>query len=235
MRKTAAEIMAAKPCISYSWERVEELVGDGIDEDQLLHLDIPDKNKLWALIYVWMSSKQAASFACDCAERALQKEREAGREPDHRSWEAIAVSRLYLDGEATKKEMDDAVSAAKSARDARNARVAKAVSATRAADRDAAWAACAAKAADRAAKAAKAANRAAKAAKSADRAANAAVMDARNAWTVACWDATEAARDATRTVDAAAAELEWQIARAIFYIKPRHFKMRGVVTSVNKT
>lgn len=36
-------------------------------------------------------------FACDCAEEALQRERQDGREPDPRSWEAVRLKRLWLD------------------------------------------------------------------------------------------------------------------------------------------
>ena len=47
----------------------------------------------------------ARLFACDCATRALRRERRAGREPDARSWEAIRVARLYAEGKATKQEL----------------------------------------------------------------------------------------------------------------------------------
>ena len=42
-------------------------------------------------------------FACRCAERALARERLAGREPDARSWAAVAAKRQWLRG-----EIDDA-------------------------------------------------------------------------------------------------------------------------------
>ena len=47
----------------------------------------------------------ARLFACDCATRALRRERRAGREPDKRSWEAIRVARLYAEGKATNQEL----------------------------------------------------------------------------------------------------------------------------------
>ncbi len=78
-------------------------------------------------------------WACDCAERALNREREKGREPDPRSWEAIAVARRYAKGEATKEELDAAWDAAKDA--ARDAAWAAAWDAAWAAARDAAKAA----------------------------------------------------------------------------------------------
>ena len=51
-------------------------------------------------------------FACDCAERALTAEREAGREPDKRSWTAIEVARRFAEGNATLEELSAARSAA---------------------------------------------------------------------------------------------------------------------------
>lgn len=44
-------------------------------------------------------------FMCGCAEQALLDEREAGREPDKRSWAAIETKRKWLKGEATDEEL----------------------------------------------------------------------------------------------------------------------------------
>ena len=52
-------------------------------------------------------------FACDCAERALTREREAGREPDPRSLDAIEVDRRYANGQASVSELAAAAWAAK--------------------------------------------------------------------------------------------------------------------------
>ena len=38
------------------------------------------------------------TFAADCAERALERERAAGREPDPRSWAAVAAARAFVAG-----------------------------------------------------------------------------------------------------------------------------------------
>ena len=54
-------------------------------------------------------------FAVDCAERALHRERDAGREPDPRSWAALDVARRYADGTATVADMDVARAAASAA------------------------------------------------------------------------------------------------------------------------
>jgi hypothetical protein len=70
-------------------------------------------------------------FACWCAEQALLKEREAGREPDPRSWAAVEAKRKWLRGEITDSELAAA----------RDAAWAATWAATRAAAWDVAWAA----------------------------------------------------------------------------------------------
>ena len=44
-------------------------------------------------------------FACDCAERALLRERAEGREPHRDSWEAVRVARMFAEGRATEGEL----------------------------------------------------------------------------------------------------------------------------------
>ena len=51
-------------------------------------------------------------FACWCADEALLREREHGREPDQRSWAAIETKRRWLRGEATSAELAAARDAA---------------------------------------------------------------------------------------------------------------------------
>lgn len=51
-------------------------------------------------------------FALTIAEQALLKERESGREPDPRSWQAIKVKRQWLEGESSLKELKAAKKAA---------------------------------------------------------------------------------------------------------------------------
>jgi hypothetical protein len=77
-------------------------------------------------------------FACLCAERALTREREMGREPDPRSWAAIEAKRKWL-----RREIDDAKLAA-----AKAAAEAAARAAAWAAAEAAAWAAAGAAARD---------------------------------------------------------------------------------------
>jgi len=100
-----------------------------------------------AIHYARLDAPWLRLFAADCAERALLRERAAGREPNHRSWTAVEVARRYVRGDATDEDLaaarDAACSAACSAaRDAARNTVCDAASdaAWRTA-RDAAWSA----------------------------------------------------------------------------------------------
>ena len=57
-------------------------------------------------------SKIGRLFAADCAERALLRERELGREPDDRSWAAVLTARRYANGEVDGRARLSAESAA---------------------------------------------------------------------------------------------------------------------------
>jgi hypothetical protein len=207
--KTVDDIMAAGPrgpCDDYTRERVAEIVGDGITAEQCARLDIPIEDRLWAIINSWMDDRQCRLFAADCAERALVRERAAGREPDERSWEAIRVSRAYARGDATEEELaaarDAAWAAWEAAWDAARAALDASLDAVLAAALDAALAA----------------------ARAALDAAGAAALDAaREAAWVAAWAAAEAAaREAAWDADEAAAkdaEREWQLQRALAYVR----------------
>ena len=94
-------------------------------------------------------------FAVWCAGMALTQEREAGREPDARSWAALDAKMQWLSGIATDEDLAAARDAARAARDASRAVGAAAWdagaaardaagalgAAARAAARDSAWAA----------------------------------------------------------------------------------------------
>lgn len=70
-------------------------------------------DRLWvALRPELLSYRTLRLFACDCAERALTRERAAGREPDARSWTAVAVARRHAMGEATDVDLLEAYRAA---------------------------------------------------------------------------------------------------------------------------
>ena len=124
---TIDTILAADPCDDYDRDRLEELF-DGRAEftaRQVAAADISAEDRLWVLIYVALNDRQRRLFAADCAERALLREREAGHEPDPRSWRAVEVARRFANGNATAEELSAAWAAARDA--------------ARAAARDAAW------------------------------------------------------------------------------------------------
>jgi hypothetical protein len=63
---------------------------------------------------LWMADATNVlhEFTCSVAEQLLTREREAGQEPDHRSWNAVDTKRRWLRGEATDDELDAATAAA---------------------------------------------------------------------------------------------------------------------------
>ena len=120
-------VIAGQPC-----GRVEDLkahlAGKGTGADTLFPLtdllEVPGlcvpEDALWALQCVPQAEKAACEriarlFSCDCAERALLRERAAGREPDARSFAAIEVARRFAKGEATDEERRNAAAAAAAA------------------------------------------------------------------------------------------------------------------------
>ena len=90
------------------------------------------RDRLWTVLRKdVLPDRMLRLFACECATRALNRERAAGREPDARSWNAIDVARQHADGQASDQGLAAAWAAARAA----------ALVAAWAAARDAAWAA----------------------------------------------------------------------------------------------
>ena len=110
-----------------------ELVGERRDES--------DKSCARSRGCLWIAdaTRTLHEFALWCGEVALDAEREAGRKPDARSVEVLAVKRRWLDGLATDAELDAARDAAWAA--ARDAAWDAAWAAALDAARAAAWAA----------------------------------------------------------------------------------------------
>jgi hypothetical protein len=140
---TAKDILALGPCEEWTPERIKRVARG---RERLTRLEfsrlrsVSVEDRLWVLLRKdFVSEKNLRLFACDCAERVLRRERRAGREPDKRSWRAIAVAREFARGRATKNELAAAWAAAWAA--ARAAAEAAAEAAARAAARAAAWAA----------------------------------------------------------------------------------------------
>jgi hypothetical protein len=80
--------------------------------DPIAHDDSKQVSATRKLVAAKDASKELRLFTCDCAERALKRERKAGREPDERSWEVIIIARRYADGKATLEELNAAYNAA---------------------------------------------------------------------------------------------------------------------------
>ena len=200
MRKkiTVDEIMALNPC--YSRERVESLWAgrDAIDATEIAALEASALDRLWALIHACLDERSRRIFACDCADRAILRQREVGHEPDPRSLDAVSVSRRFAAGLVTRAELAASYSAAYSAASAYSPAHA---SASAYASAHAAYAAYARYAAHTYAAANYAAYAAAHAAASAAR--YAAHAYAAHAYAAAAFDAAKSA------------EREWQVARAV--------------------
>jgi hypothetical protein len=140
-------IMSFRPCREWPESRVREAVPEEIPIVDFLRADhIPPQDRLWVALHEDLCTDSIMRiFACTCAERTLLRERAAGREPNKRSWTAVAVARRYARGEATDAELDDASAAARAAASAaawnatRSAAGASARAAARAAASAAAW------------------------------------------------------------------------------------------------
>ena len=113
-RFTVDDVMAWGPCLLR--EQVAALFGRRkyMTVDRLIKLDaLPAEDKLWCLLRPEViPEKTLHALACDFAERALLREREAGREPDPRSWGVVEVKRLWINGHATDEELAAAWAAA---------------------------------------------------------------------------------------------------------------------------
>ena len=157
---TAQDIIDHDPCDDYTHDQIRKLLADHENWTalEIMELDLPNKDIIWAVLdKSLVDVKTLRLLACCFAETALYCERNAGREPDERSWEAIRVSRLFTEGKATKEELAAARAAAWDAAWAARAVAGAAWAAAGDAAR-AAWAAAwAARAAEAAAGAARAA------------------------------------------------------------------------------
>ena len=120
---TVDKVMSWVPCREYTRNRITKLFAgrEALSALNVLELDIPASDKLWAVLREEMLSAEALhKFACRVAEYALMKERKEGREPDPRSWAAIEAKRKWLRGEITNGELAMARAAAAATWDVAN-------------------------------------------------------------------------------------------------------------------
>ena len=113
---TVDDVMALGTC--YSRRKVMRLFAgrERMTIDDLKSLPVEAlsyMDRCWLLLRKeFLPKKTLHLIACDFAESALKRERKAGREPDPRSWEAIRIKRLWVDGKATDDELEAALNAA---------------------------------------------------------------------------------------------------------------------------
>ena len=107
MRLTVEKVFETDPCESWTRERIEALIAPRkyvLHGTALRDSRVPIDDRIWLGIAL-LDDPRRRLFACDCAERALGRERDAGHEPDPRSWAAVEVARRYARGEATDEEL----------------------------------------------------------------------------------------------------------------------------------
>ena len=115
---TLIALMSWRPCPPYPRGRIKRLFAGRkrITWRGVAKWRIPAADRLWVLLRTELVDEAILfEFVCDVAERALMAERAAGREPHADSWNAIAVRRRWLRGEATDEDVRQAYVAANAA------------------------------------------------------------------------------------------------------------------------
>lgn len=111
---TLEEFKTFEPCWMETAEGTARLEEIGSRKKEWTALDVlrleavSAEDRLWAVLREeFIPARTLHEFACRCAEETLQK---AGV-TDDRSWNAIRVKRLWMDGKANDAELDAAESA----------------------------------------------------------------------------------------------------------------------------
>jgi hypothetical protein len=112
MNITIDDVLSWMPCERYDTrEKLLAVTGgrESMTHIQVADLPIPLKDVVWVLVEALHrmphGERDYSLFVCDYVERALFREREAGREPDERSWNAVFVAREFAMGRATEEEL----------------------------------------------------------------------------------------------------------------------------------
>jgi len=125
LRMTKESLLAAQPC--YNENQLNELPipPDGATPQQIAsYNEIPVKDRIWALCYALNVGKAQKAqfdkilftFACDVAEDAFQRAKTAPVEIK----QLIDITRKFVNGEASKDELDSAIRNADTAFNAYN-------------------------------------------------------------------------------------------------------------------
>jgi len=111
-RITPEMIRSWCPCFRWTDERIIEAFGgrEYVTVTDILRATSDDIISIsnaffWVLREEVIDARTLRIFACDCAERALNRERAAGREPGPENWNVLAVSRRFADGEETNESL----------------------------------------------------------------------------------------------------------------------------------
>jgi hypothetical protein len=107
-------VVSWDPCSAYTRERLDELSGGcAMSVLDVLLLPIPGADRLWAVLRQGvLPDSILREFATMCADIALSAERDAGREPDQRSFAAVECALRYAAGDASEDELRAAAYAA---------------------------------------------------------------------------------------------------------------------------
>ena len=121
MKITAEMVLSWGPCAEPTNYRDPKVLasltgGESLSVCDVLRLPIPGADRLWVVLREGvLPALVLREFAAMCAAIRLEAERDAGREPDPRSWAAVDVALRHAAGEATDEELSAARSAARSA------------------------------------------------------------------------------------------------------------------------
>ena len=141
---TIDDVMAWNPCEQYNRTRITRLFRgrECIGVLDILAMRIPAEDRLWAVLHEELIPAPVMhEFACQFAERALDRVERDGGVVDPCSRAAIETKRRWLRGEASDEELSAARNAAREAawNAAREAAWSAAREAAREAARNAAW------------------------------------------------------------------------------------------------
>jgi len=111
-RYTVDDILKLEPCSPYTRREIRKLWGKrkSLSLASIMKLGIPVADKLWVACYL-LDHRSLVAWACDCAERTLPIFEKKYPE-DKRPRNAIEVTRAWLAGKATLKEVETAADAA---------------------------------------------------------------------------------------------------------------------------
>ena len=123
---TLDQVMAKKPCARYPRSEIAKwFPGQRPTLRKLFDVALENGVSNCDLIFhftKYLDKKMFVFFSCDCVERELQR---IGCK-DERSWNAIQISRLHVQGKASKEKMYAAAEAAEAAATAEAAKAAEA-------------------------------------------------------------------------------------------------------------